>query len=579
MKNQSNTQSYPARRKLLIGCFMTITVLLLWRAIDLHVISNDFLRDHGDSRSLRVVGIHAHRGMIVDRNHEPLAISTPVATVGAAPREILTEETGVSRLADVLAIDAGYLKQLLRDRVGRDFIYLKRHITPDQSDIIRSLSIRGVHLQREFKRYYPAGEVTSHLIGFTNVDDEGQEGLELAYDEWLKGSPGLKRVLKDSLGRTVQNIESIQSSEPGKQLVLSIDRRVQYLAYRELAAAVSKHKAKGGSLVMLDAKTGEVMALVGQPSYNPNNRSGLKGEQYRNRAVTDVFEPGSTVKPFTIAAALTSGIYGLDSRIDTSPGYLLVNDHPIREDNNHNYGNIDLARIISKSSNVGASKIALSLGPERIWNMFSSFGLGHITGSGYPGESAGIFSHYQSWSEIDLATIAFGHGIAVTTLQLTQAYSILAADGLLRPVSFLKLDEPVAGRRVLPAIIASQIKSMLEAAAGVDGTGNRAKVAGYRVAGKTGTAHKPTIGGYAVDRYRSLFAGFAPVSDPRLVLVVMIDEPQGSQHYGGQVAAPVFSHVMKGALRILNVPPDDLGSIHGQVIMAQVKSNYNQDLK
>jgi len=547
---------------------------MLWRAVDLHVVKNDFLRGHGDSRSIREVVIPAHRGMIVDRNLEPLAISTPVATVGAVPREVLLETSSIPSLAGALGLKTADLTQLLRDRIGRDFIYLKRQITPEQGDFIQSLTIHGVYLQQEYKRYYPAGEVTSHLIGFTNVDDEGQEGLELAYDDWLKGSPGLKRVLKDSLGRTVQDIESIQASKPGKQLVLSIDRRVQYLAFRELTAAVSRHKAKDATLVMLDAKTGEVMALIGHPSYNPNDRSELKGELYRNRTVTDVFEPGSTVKPFTIAAALESERYKVNTPIDTTPGYIQVSDHRIREDNNHNYGNIDLAHVIIKSSNVGASKVALSLGPERMWEMFSRFGLASDTGSGYPGESAGLFNYYKAWSELDLATIAFGHGIAVTSLQLARAYSVLADDGLLKPVSFQKIESPVPGTRILSENYTKKIVAMLEAATNEGGTGTRARVAGYRVAGKTGTAHKPTAGGYAEDRYRSLFAGFAPVSDPRLVLVIMIDEPQGIQYYGGEIAAPVFARVMKGALRILNIPPDDIGSMNKQAIMAD---NSNAD--
>ncbi|MBF8268347.1 MAG: cell division protein [Gammaproteobacteria bacterium] len=574
MNNQTGVRSYPARRRLLIGCFMAFTALMLWRVVELHVIRNEFLRNHGDSRSIREVEIHAHRGAIVDRNLEPLAISTPVVTVGAVPRKILTEEASIPRLAAALEMDTLELKQLLSDRIARDLIYLKRHITPDQGDYIQELNIQGVHLQREYKRYYPAGEVTAHLIGFTNVDDAGQEGLELAYNDWLQGTSGLKRVLKDSLGRTVQDIESIQASEPGKQLVLSIDRRVQYLAYRELAAAVSRHKAKGGTLVMLDAKSGEVMAMVGQPSYNPNNRNDLKGELYRNRAVTDIFEPGSTIKPFTIAAALESGLYQVDSRIDTSPGFLRVNKYTIRENEDHNYGVIDLAEVISKSSNIGASKIALSLGPERIWDMFSRFGIGTITGSGYPGESSGLFNNYRVWSEADLATIAFGHGVAVTTLQLAQAYAILAAGGSQRPISFIKLNEPVAGTQILSKHIAEQIKFMMEGVTQEGGTGTKAKVEGYRVAGKTGTARKSTAGGYSLNHFRSLFAGFAPISDPRLVLVVMIDEPEGGQYYGGLVAAPVFAEVMKGALRILNIPPDDPGSMSGQVIMAQNRADF-----
>jgi len=567
-------RGYPGRRRLLIGFFIVVTGLMLWRAVDLHVIRNEFLRNHGDARAIKDVEIPAHRGAMVDRNFEPLAISTPVVTVGAEPRKVLEDGANIPRLASALEMDATELRQLLSDRISRDFIYLRRQMTPEQGDFIQALGVQGVHLQREYKRYYPAAEVTSHLIGFTNVDDTGQEGLELAYDNWLRGEPGLKRVLKDSLGRTVQDIESIQAAEPGKQLVLSIDRRVQYLAYRELTAMVSKHHAKGGTLVMLDAKTGEVMAMVGQPSYNPNNRSGLKGELYRNRAVTDVFEPGSTIKPLTIAAALESGKYTPDSRIDTSPGFLRVNQYIIRENEDHNYGVLNLAGIIAKSSNIGASKIAMSLGPERIWNMFSRFGIGAITGSGFPGESSGMFTQYHVWSEVELATISYGHGVAVTTLQLAQAYATLAAGGMQRPISFLKLDGPVAGNRILTEQIATQIKFMMEGVTMDGGTGTRAKVDGYRIAGKTGTARKATAGGYSLNRFRSLFAGFAPLSDPRLVLVVMIDEPEGAQYYGGEVAAPVFARVMKGALRILNVPPDDPDSLQGQVIMAQNQTDF-----
>ncbi len=558
---------YSGRRWLLIIAFMAVTVLLLWRVIDLQVLRNDFLRNHGDARSLRVVQVPAHRGAIVDRNNEPLAISTPVESVWAEPHKVLTEKNNIAKLAAAIDMDERFLLQLLQDRVGREFVYLKRHMTPDQARTVESLSIAGIHLQREYKRYYPAGEVTSHIIGFTNIDDAGQEGLELAYDHWLRGEPGKKRVLKDRLGHIVKDVENIHSASPGQQLILSIDRRVQYLAYRELKSAVAYHQARGGSLVMLDSVTGEIMAMVGQPSYNPNNRSGLKSDYYRNRAVTDVFEPGSTLKPFTIAAALLSGLYTPASKIETSPGYFKVNDHTIRDV--RNYGNINVSDTIKKSSNVAASKIALSLGPKKLWNLYSRVGFGESTSSGFPGESAGIFNSYNNWSEVELATISFGHGISVTMLQLARAYSVIAAGGLLKPISFQRVNEPVTGKRVLAAELVQQVKNMLETVVHTGGTGQRAAVKGYRVAGKTGTAHKAIRGGYAEDRYMSLFAGMAPASDPRLVMVVVIDEPQRGQHYGGQVAAPVFAKVMEGALRILDIPPDDLPSLDGQVIIAE----------
>lgn len=568
MSPKPENEMYPLRRKFLVIGFLFVTFVLLWRVVDLQILRKEFLRDYGDARSLRVVDVQAHRGMIVDRNNEPLAISTPVESVWVTPHKIVGNEQGIAKLASVLEMKAGSLRQLLEQRLGRDFVYLKRHITPDQARSIRELSINGVNLQREFRRYYPAGEVTAHIVGFTNVDDSGQEGLELAYDEWLKGSLGSKRVLKDRLGRIVQDIESIKIADAGKTLTLSIDRRLQYLAYRELKRAVIRNKAKGGSLVMLNVDTGEIVALVGQPSYNPNNRSGFKSELYRNRSVTDVFEPGSTLKPFAIAAALQSGLYKPDTRIETGPGYYKVNNSPIPITDIVNYGTLDVTGVIRKSSNVGVSKIALTLGPEKLWEMYSKVGFGSQTVSGFPGESAGIFRGYQNWSEFELATISFGYGISVTMLQLAQAYSVIASGGELVPITFLKADGPVSGKQVMDRRIALQVKDMLETATQSGGSATRAAISGYRVAGKTGTARKAITGGYAEDLHMSLFAGMAPASKPQLVMVVVVDEPQGDEYYGGRVAAPVFSSVMKGALRLLNIAPDDLPSMDAQVIMA-----------
>ena len=566
MNEPLTTTATHSRRWLLVTVFVTAAGLLLWRAFYLQVLNQDFLRTHGDARSLRVVSIPAHRGIITDRNDQPLAISTPVDSIWVTPREVLQDDGKLPRLAALLGMGAADLRQQLQDRLGREFLYLKRHITPELAAAVRKLDMSGVNLQREYKRYYPAGEVAAHLVGFTNVDDSGQEGVELAFNDWLQGMPGEKRVLKDRYGRTVQNVESLRPASPGKALHLSIDRRVQYLAYRELKAAVQRHGARGGSLVMLDAKTGEVMAMAAQPAYNPNNRSGLKSENYRNRAVTDVFEPGSTMKPFTIAAALMSGSYSTRSLIQTAPGYVKVLDHTIRDE--RNYGTLDLASIIKKSSNVGAAKIALSLGPRPLWQLYSDLGFGLPTGSGFPGESAGVLNSYHNWSEVQLATIAFGYGISTTALHLAQAYDALANDGVMLPVSLTRLDKPVTGRRVIPAAIAREVRKMLEGVVQTGGTGLRADVPGYRIAGKTGTVHKTANGVYAEDRYQSLFAGMAPASDPDLVLVVVIDEPQGSDYYGGLVAAPVFSRVMQGALRILNIPPDDLPSFNGKALMA-----------
>ena len=546
--------TYPVRRWSILIVFIAAMLTLSARVIELQIMNKDFLQDHGNARSIRTVDISAHRGDIYDRNGEPLAISTPVNSIWATPKKVIYSDSDLSELSRLLEIDKNELIETLKLRLGREFVYIKRHIDPVLTEKIMLLDIPGIYAKREFKRYYPTGEVTSHIIGFTNVDDIGQEGLELAYNDWLVGKPGSKRVLKDRLGRIVEDIESVSVPDPGKPLYLSIDKRIQYLAYRELKSAVSKYRAKSGSLIMIDARSGEILALVGQPSFNPNNRSNLNGEYYRCRALTDVFEPGSTFKPFTIAAALQSGEYTPTTSIDTNPGYFKLGGHKIQDAKN--YGLIDVATVIKKSSNVGASKIALSLEPETVWETLSDFGFGKSTGSGFPGESAGFLPPYNNWSELELATISFGYGISVNALQLSQAYLILANNGKYLPVSFHKISKPYFETEII----------MLESVVKEGGTGQRAAVAGYRVAGKTGTVHKSRAGGYSEDKYQSLFAGFAPVSDPRLVSVVVIDQPVGEQYYGGLVAAPVFSRVMTGALRLLNVPPDALSETNGTII-------------
>jgi cell division protein FtsI (penicillin-binding protein 3) len=566
MREQVKVMEFPMRRWFLLSLYTICMAGLLFRAVDLQVLNKEFLQDHGDARALRVVKIPAHRGMITDRNGESLAISTPVNSIWAVPRKVMAADAKLDQLAKYLHMDEKELSSLLKDRIGRQFVYLKRHVAPALAEQVMLLNIPGISLQREYRRYYPAAEVTSHVLGFTNIDDSGQEGIELAYDNWLKGSPGSKRVLKDRLGRVVENIESINTPDPGNELVLSIDRRVQYLAYRELKSAVNHHKARAGTLVMLDVKTGEIIAMVGQPSYNPNNRTGLKSGHYRNRALTDVFEPGSTLKPFTIATALESGLYNLKSTIDTHPGFFKVGDHTIRD--HRDYGVIDLVTVIKKSSNIGASKIALSLEPLDLWSTLTKVGFGQATGSGFPGEVSGYLNPYNNWSEVEQATMSFGYGISTTALQLAHAYMPFATDGMMLPVSFLKVTEPVSSSRVFSASVARQVRTMLETVVQKDGTGNKALVEGYRVAGKTGTVHKTTVGGYSEDRYLSLFAGMAPASNPRLIAVVIIDEPKGDQYYGGLVAAPVFANVMAGALRLLDVPPDDLPVLNRQVIAA-----------
>ncbi len=551
-----------ARHYVLIGIMLTGFVLLAGRSAQLQIFDHEFLQHQGQARHLRVVQVPAHRGMITDRNGEPLAISTPVQSVWANPQELLPSRMDLSALAPLLRTSADRLNGLIGQRQGREFVYLRRHLAPAVAQQVMALGISGIYIQPEYRRYYPAGEVASHLLGFTNIDDQGQEGLELAYDEWLSGESGAKRVIKDGQRQVVENVENIRSAHPGNDLRLSIDRRIQYLAYRELKAAVQLHKARSGSLVVLDSRSGEVLALVNQPAFNPNNRRHLEPSRLRNRAVTDVFEPGSTMKPFVIAAALESGSYTETTRIDTSPGLLQVGVHTVRD--MHDYGELDLTGVIRKSSNVAASKIALSLDPEYLWKVLTGAGLGVSTGSGFPGEADGYLTGYRRWRDIEKATLSYGYGLSLTTLQLAQAYSVFANDGFRVPVTLLQREGRVEPLPVYSPVVARSVRHMMESVVHQGGTAPLAAVRGYRVAGKTGTVHKSIAGGYSKDKYLSVFAGLAPASDPRLVIAVMINEPSNGEHYGGKVAGPVFSSVMAGALRLMNVAPDDIQLIHTQ---------------
>ncbi|HEY9147388.1 MAG TPA: penicillin-binding transpeptidase domain-containing protein [Gammaproteobacteria bacterium] len=563
MSNADNNNGYPQRLAFIKLLMLLAVAALLWRMGDLNLNQREFLQGQGDARYSRVVSIPAHRGMITDRYGEPLAISTPVESVWANPKELVQARERWAELARVLELAPHQLEQLLARRMEREFVYLRRHITPELAQQVMALRIPGVSLQPEYRRYYPMGEVTAHLVGFTNIDDAGQEGIELMMDAELRGSAGSKRVIRDRIGRIVENVESIREPRPGDDLQLSIDRRIQYLAYRELKSAVSRHKARAGSAVVLDVTTGEVLAMVNQPAYNPNNRSDLASVRFRNRAVTDVFEPGSTMKPFTIAAALESGKYQPGTTVDTSPGMLRVGGFTIRD--SRNYGSIDVSTVIQKSSNVGASRIAMSLQPEQLWDVFVRFGFGYDSGSGLPGEAAGLLNAYQDWRGAQRATVSYGYGVSVTALQLANAYAVLAADGRKRPLSLLKLerDELPGSRQVIAPEIAREVRTMLERVVQQGGTGTRAQVSGYRVAGKTGTVRKASAGGYSEENYLSVFAGIAPASRPRLAMVVVVDSPDDGDYYGGVVAAPVFSRVMEGALRLLDVAPDDLESLKG----------------
>lgn len=556
MSHDRNNGMYQGRRVFVMLCMGLAAVTLVWRAVCLQVLDKEFLLSQGEARHLRVVTLPAHRGVIQDRNGEPLAVSTPVESVWVNPQELAGEQQRIPELAALLSLDGGKVQQLLARRADREFVYLRRHLSPALAAKVSALNIPGVYLQREYRRYYPGGEVAAQIVGFTNIDDMGQEGLELAYQDWLGGEPGAKRVIKDGKHHIIADVESIRRPRPGKDLKLSIDRRIQYLAYRELKGVMKEHKALAASAVVLDVKSGEVLAMVNQPSFNPNNRQELHRSHMRNRAVTDVFEPGSTMKPFIVATALQSGRYQPETPVSTSPGWYRVGVNTVRDV--HDYGELDVSGVIRKSSNVGISKIALSLPAENIWTTLSDIGFGAQTYSGFPGEASGLLSYHGGWNEIETATLAYGYGISVTALQLAQAYGVLATDGMKRSVTFLREGDVSEERRVMPAEAARQVRAMLEQATGFDGTAPQARIAGYRVAGKTGTVKKSAPGGYSSNKYLAVFAGMAPASDPRLVMVVMVDEPSNGKYYGGQVAAPVFSRVMSGALRLLAIPPDDL---------------------
>jgi cell division protein FtsI (penicillin-binding protein 3) len=545
------------RQWAVLGALALCGVTLVARAVYLQVIDQDFLEKQGDARILRTAKLSANRGMVLDRNGEALAVSTPVDTVWADPRKLAQVPQEFPRLAKALDRDPQWLARRVTSSLDREFIYLVRHMRPQDAAKVKALGIPGVETMREYRRYYPAGEVTGHLLGFTNVDDVGQEGLELAFDQWLGGQPGQKLVMRDSLGRTIEDIERISAPRPGQDLRTSIDLRVQYLAYRELKAAVQANHARSGSVVVIDIATGEVLAMVNQPAFNPNDREQYAASRYRNRATNDFFEPGSSIKPFIVAAGMETGRYHPDTLIETGPGMMRVGIKTVKD--KHNLGTIDVTTVLAKSSNVGVAKIALSLQPQQMWTALDEFGFGRVTGSGFPGESAGILTSYQHWRSIGQATMSYGYGLSVTPLQLAQAYAVLGSGGIRRPVSLRKLEAAPGGERVLDETVARELVTMMEAVVSDIGTARRARVMGYRVAGKTGTAWKASeSGGYSTNKYMAVFGGVVPASNPRLAAVVIIDEPTGGAYYGGEVAAPVFSAVMSGALRLLAIPPDDL---------------------
>lgn len=551
------------RLYLVLFMMLLIVAVIVWKAGALHILERDFLQGQGDARTIRTVPLVANRGLITDRSGEPLAVSTPVQSIWIDPSKMIDSPEDVQKLAVALDMNPELLAGNVSKNASREFLYIKRGLPPQDAEDVLDLELVGVYTQQEYRRFYPQGEVTAHLVGFSNVDDVGQEGLELTYDDWLQGISGRRQVMKDRRGHIIEELNILQPAQPGKNLALSIDFRIQNLAYRELKAEFIKRRAKAASAVVLDVSTGEILAMVNQPSYNPHNRTGLTDfSVMRNRAVTDAFEPGSTIKPFTIIAALESGLYTPDTIVETGPGWMMVGRNEVRDISN--YGTLTLDKVITKSSNIGTSKIALNIGPEPILDVLHRVGYGQVAGTGFPGERGGVLPSPQRWSRIEIATLSYGYGLSASALQIAQAYSVIADDGVKKPVSLLRLGteelDTLPREQVIDPVIARQVQDML--ASVVDssrgGAATDANIPFYSVAGKTGTAHVVGEFGYEENLHNSLFSGMVPASDPRLVIVVIINEPKGDEHYGGQVSAPVFAKIASGAMRLLNVTPDKL---------------------
>ena len=551
-------------RLLLIMLAMLLCVVAIaWKLSALHILQRDFLQGQGDARTIRTIPLVANRGLIIDRNGEPLAVSTPVQSIWVNPSELAETPEAVYSLAAALEMNPEVLTSTILNNANREFLYVKRRLAPADAKRVMGLKLGHVYSQQEYQRFYPQGEVAAHLVGFSNVDDIGQEGLELAYDDWLGGVPGRRQVIKDRRGHIIEELNMIQAAEPGNNLTLAIDFQLQSLAYRSLKAEFITRRAKGASALVLDADTGEVLAMVNQPSYNPHNKADMTDfSVLRNRAITDVFEPGSTVKAFTITAALESGLFDPDTIIETSPGWMMVGPNEIRDI--FNYGTLTLSKVITKSSNIGTSKIAFEIGPELIRDVLQRVGFGEVSGTGFPGERGGVLPSPRRWSQIETATLSYGYGLSASALQLARAYSVIADEGVLKPVSLLKLSEAdidaLPREQVISPIIAGQVLDMLETVVDSSrgGSAVEANIPFYDVAGKTGTAHVVGEYGYEDNLHNSFFVGLVPASDPEIVVVVVINEPKGEEHYGGQVAAPVFSEIATGAMRILNIPPDNV---------------------
>lgn len=551
---------YPWRFCLMLGLLALMVGAIAWRIIDLQVVDRDFLIGQGDARSLRHIPIPAHRGLITDRNGEPLAVSTPVTTLWANAKELQVAKDRWPALAAALGQDPKALAERLEAQANKEFIYLVRGLTPEQGQQVLDLKVPGVYGIEEFRRFYPAGETTAHMVGFTDIDDHGREGVELAYDEWLAGVPGKRQVIKDRRGRLIKDVQVTKNAKAGKPLALSIDLRLQYLANRELRNAIIENGAKAGSLVIMDVKTGEILAMVNQPTYNPNNRRNLQPAMMRNRAMIDVFEPGSTMKAISMSAALETGRWKPSDKVEVYPGTLQLGKYTIRDVSRTEGPVLDLTGILINSSNVGMSKVAFDIGGETIYHLAQKIGLGQPTGLDFPGERVGNLPNYRDWKKAETATLSYGYGLSVTAIQLAHAFSVLANNGRMVPLSLIHVDEAPKATQVIPENVAKTMQGMLQQVIEAPRGVFRAQVPAYHVAGKSGTARKTSVGtkGYAENSYRSLFAGFGPMSDPRYAIVVVIDEPSKAGYFGGLVSAPVFSKVMSGTLRLMNITPDNL---------------------
>ena len=563
MKSSLKSMAEQWRVSLLLFSLFLCVLIIVWRLSALHVLEKDFLQVEGDKRTIRNIPLVAHRGLITDRNGEPLAVSTPVQSIWVDPSELVDAPKVIGALAAALELNPDVLTNSVSNHASSKFLYVKRRLAPADAKKVLDLNLSHVGVQQEYQRFYPQGEVTSHVIGFSNIDDVGQEGLELTYNDWLSGTPGKRQIIQDRRGHILEERQTIQPAEPGQNLSLSIDFQLQNLAYRSLKAEFITRRAKAASAVVLDVDTGEVLAMVNQPSYNPHNKADMTDfSVLRNRAITDVFEPGSTVKPFTIVAALESALFEPDTLIETSPGWMMVGPNEVRDI--FNYGTLNLSSVITKSSNIGTSKIAFEIGAEPIRDVLQRVGFGEVPGTSFPGERGGVLPNPRRWSLIETATLSYGYGLSASALQLASAYSVIADGGIRKPVSLLRLSEDEISQlpqsQVISPAIATEVKAMLETVVDSSrgGSAIEANIPFYEVAGKTGTAHVVGDYGYEDNLHNSFFVGLVPASDPKIVVVVVVNEPRGDEHYGGQVAAPVFSQIAAGAMRILNISPDEI---------------------